>query len=243
MKKICAILLAATMLLLCLAGCGNQTVHYTDKENFEMKLYPENGSEVASGMNAIQIVMNTPNVESGHGEIQIYRASDDKCISSYDVRLDEDDIFFNSGKNPAFAQIIVFLSEGEAFESGESYYVMLDDEAFYIDDIKGFNGGIKKGDWSFTVADYGYDGNISEMPTTYLIGNEIEIPVKLAGKAAQAVLLFDNVSVVSADLRELEQDGTFKLKALNAGTATLSVMFLDENGMYIETLAFNITVK
>ena len=242
MKKIVAVLLAA-LLILCFAGCANQTKHYTDKENFEIKFYPENGSEVASGMNAIQIVMNTPNVESGHGEVNVYRESDDKCLASYDVRLNEDDIFFNSGKNPPYAQIIIFLDEGESFESGESYYVTLDEEAFYIDDIKGFNGKVGKGDWKFKVADYGYDGNISEMPVTYLAGDEISIPVKLAGKATRAVLLYDNVSTVSADLRELSESGTFTLKALNAGTATLSVMFLDENGMYIETLAFNVTVK
>ena len=58
-----------------------------------------------------------------------------------------------------------------------------------------------------------------------------------------SILLFDNVSVVSAEQRALSENGTFKLATVGEGTATISVMFLDEDGMHVETLGFTVTVK
>lgn len=246
MKKISALLLALVMILLCLSGCAaNKKTTYTDKDNFEMKLYPnsENGEKFASGINAVQVILNTPNVEAGAGEIAIYRASDDELMVKYDMRLDGKKIFINTSKNPAFSQIIVNLPEDKCFESGESYYVTVDEDFIYVDDIKASTKAVKKGEWQFTIADYGYDGNIAEMPITYLVGSKISVPIKLGDNAARAVLLYDNVSVVKSDLREISENGTFELDTLSAGTATISVMFLDENGMYIETLGFTVTVK
>lgn len=246
MKKITALILALTFLILCFSGCArSQKVYYTDKENFEMVLYPNSaeGKVFAAGLNAVQIVMNTPNVEPGNGEVCIYDAEDDRLMARYDVRMDDDKMFINTGKSPAYAQLIIFLPEGEYFQSGKTYYVTMDEECFYIDDIKGYNGTVKKGDWQFTIADYGYDGNISEMPITYLVGDVISVPVKIAGNAASAVLMYDNVSVVNSDLRELRENGTFEISAIAEGTTSISVMFLDEDGKYIETLAFNVTVK
>lgn len=246
MKKIAAALLALVMVLLCFSGCANnQKTRYTDKENFEMKLYPnsENGEKFAAGLNAVQVVLNTPNVEAGVGEIAIYKASNDELMVKYDMRLDNKKIFINTSKNPAYAQIIVFLPEDQCFESGETYYVTMDDDFIYVDDIKDSTKGVAKGEWEFTIADYGYDGNISEMPTTYLAGDTIEIPIKLGDNAAHAVLLFDNVSVLNANRRELNASGTFTLDTLSTGTSTVSVMFLDKDGMFIETLGFSVTVK
>jgi hypothetical protein len=157
--------------------------------------------------------------------------------------MDGDFIYLNTGVNPAYAQVIIMLPEGECFEAGESYYVTMDEKFFYVDDINGFLGEFKKGNWEFTVGGYGYDGNITEMPITYLVGDTIEIPVAIGDEAAQAILLFDNVSVVSAEQRALSENGTFKLDTVGEGTATISVMFLDENGMHVETLGFTVTVK
>lgn len=246
MKKIAAVMLALVMVLLCFSGCANnKKTYYTDKEHFEMKLYPnsENGEKFAAGLNAVQIVLNTPNVEAGTGEIAIYKASNDELMVKYDMRIDSKKIFINTSKDPAYAQIIVFLPEDQYFESGETYYVTMDEKFIYVDDIKASTEGVGKGEWEFTIADYGYDGNISEMPTTYLAGDPIEIPIKLGDNAAHAVLLYDNVSVLSADLRELNQSGKFTLETLSAGTSTVSVMFLDADGMYLETLGFTVTVK
>ena len=138
MKKIAAALLALVMVLLCFSGCANnQKTRYTDKENFEMKLYPnsENGEKFAAGLNAVQVVLNTPNVEAGVGEIAIYKASNDELMVKYDMRLDNKKIFINTSKNPAYAQIIVFLPEDQCFESGETYYVTMDDDFIYVDDF------------------------------------------------------------------------------------------------------------
>ena len=85
--------------------------------------------------------------------------------------------------------------------------------------------------------------SISEMPITYLVGDTIEIPVAIGDEAATAVLLYDNVSVVSAEQRAKTQNGTFELEAIGEGTTTISVMFLDKDGMHIETLGFTVTVK
>lgn len=246
MKKIIAVILALVLMLVCLSGClRNQKTYYTDKENFEMVFYPDSsdGKVFASGLNAIQLVMNTPNVEAGTGELCIYDAADDRLMARYDLRMDDDKIFLNTSTDPAFSQIVVFLPEGEYFESGKSYYVTMDEKCFYIDDIKGFNGVVEKGDWEFTIADYGYDGNISEMPVVYLVGDVISVPVKLDDSVASAVLMYDNVSVVNSDLRELRESGTFEIETLAEGTTAISVMFLDEDGRYVETLAFNVTIK
>ena len=243
MRKIAAVMLALIMVLLCFSGCANnKKTTYTDKENFEMKLYPS-GGKVASGLTAVQIVLNTPNVEAGTGEIAIYKSSNDELLAKYDMRIDNKNIYINTSKDPAYAQIIVPLPTDKYFESGESYYVTMDDKFIYVDDIKDSTVGVAKGEWEFTVADYGYDGNIFEMANTYLVGDTINLPIKLGDNAAHAILLYDNVSVVGADLRELDENGTFTLKTLSEGTSVISVMFLDKDGMYIETLGFTVTVK
>lgn len=246
MKKIIAVILGLMLVMLSVSGCAMSGVtHYVDEETFEVKFYPmsDEGQTFASGLTALQIVMNTPNVEMGTGELAVYRASDNKEILRYDARMDTDYIYINSGTNPAYAQLIVMLPEGECFEMGETYYVTMDEKFFYVDDIHGFVGDIHEGDWEFTVGNYGYDGNISEMPVIYLVGDVIEIPVALADEADMAILMYDNVSVVSTDLRALDESGTFTLDAIQAGTATISVMFLKEDGTHLETLGFTVTVK
>lgn len=243
MKKFAAAALALVMVLLCFSGCANnKKTFYTDKDNFEMKLYP-NGEKVASGLTAVQIIVNTPNVEAGAGEIAIYKASDDELMVKYDMRLDGKKIYINTSNDPAYSQIIVPLPTDKCFESGESYYVTMDEKFIYVDDIKGSTKKVEKGEWEFTVANYGYDGNIAEMPITYLVGSTVSVPVKLGDNAVHAVLLYDNVSVLNSDLRELSESGTFEIETLSAGTSTISIMFLDENGMYVDTLGFTITVK
>lgn len=244
MKKFLALFLATTLLLLCFTGCSNRKTYYTDKENFELKLYPNNtDGQVASGVNSIQMIMNTPNVESGSGEIAVFEKDTDKEILRYDIRLDNDSIYFNSSTSPAYSQVIIILPKDKSFEQGKTYYVTVDEKFLYIDDIKGFNGEIKKGDWEFTIADYGIDGNINDIPNVYLVGDKIELPVKVTGKAASAILSYDNVSVLKSDLRELRENGTFCIDTLSAGTSSIEVMFLDEEGKYIETFGFNVTVK
>ena len=245
MKKMLALVLGLMLILLCVTGCARPDPTYVTPEEFKVEFYPMNkdGKTFASGLTAIQIVMNTPNVEMGTGEIVVTRVSDGKEIIRYDARMDTDYIFINKGTNPAYAQLIVMLPKGEAFEMGETYSVTMDEKVFYVDDIKGFVGDIAEGEWEFTIGNFGYDGNISEMPAVYLVGDTIEIPVAVGDEAAQAVLLYDNVSVVSAEQRALSENGTFKLEAVGEGVSTISVMFLDENGMHVETLGFTVTVK
>ena len=245
MKKLLAVILGLMLIMLSVTGCARPDPHYVTEEDFEVKFYPvsDEGQTFASGLTALQIVMNTPNVELGTGEIAVTRVSDGKEIFRYDARMDGDHIFLNSSTNPAYAQLIIMLPEGEVFEMGETYSVEMDEKFFYVDDVKGFVGDFQEGDWEFTIGNYGYDGNITELPRTYLVGDTIEIPVVLGDEAVIAVLLYDNVSVVSADQRARVQDGTFEIEAIGEGTSTVSVMFLDEEGMHIETLGFTITVK
>ncbi len=245
MKKMLAVILGLMLIMLSVTGCARPDPKYVTPEEFEVQFYPvsDEGQTFASGLTALQVVMNTPNVEMGAGEIIVTRVSDGKEILRYDARMDGDHIFLNSGINPPYAQLIIMLPEGEAFEMGETYSVTMDEKFFYVDDINGFVGDILEGEWEFTIGSYGYDGNISEMPITYLVGDKIEIPVALGDEAAMAVLLYDNVSVVSAEQRATTQSGTFELDAIGEGKATVSIMFLDEAGMHIETLGFTITVK
>ncbi|MBE6882927.1 MAG: hypothetical protein IJE83_04065 [Oscillospiraceae bacterium] len=245
MKKMLAVILGLMLIMLSVTGCARPDPTYVTAEDFDVEFYPmsEDGKVFAAGLTAIQIVMNTPNVEMGTGELQIFKSSNDERIARYDARMDTDYIFLNSGTNPAYAQLIIFLPEGQYFEAGESYYVTVDEKFFYVDDIKDFIGGIEKGEWEFTIGNYGYNGDINELPITYLVGDEIEIPVSVADEAALAILNYDNVSVVSAEKRALTENGTFTLECVQAGTATISIMFLDEDGMHIETLGFTVTVK
>ncbi len=245
MKKMLAVMLGLMIILLSVTGCARPDPTYVTEEDFDVEFYPMSteGQTFASGLTAIQIVMNTPNVEMGTGELQIFKSSNDERIARYDARMDTDYIYMNSNTNPAYAQLIIFLPDGQVFEAGESYYVTVDEKFFYVDDVKDFVGGIEKGEWEFTIGNYGYDGKITEMPTTYLVGDTIEIPVAIADEAAMAVLMYDNVAVVEAEQRALLENGTFILKAVQAGNTAISVMFLDEEGMHIETLAFTVTVK
>lgn len=245
MKKIVAVILGLMLIMFSVTGCARPNPTYVTEEDFDVEFYPvsEDGKVFASGLTALQIVMNTPNVEMGTGEIAVTRNSDGKEIFRYDARMDTDYIFLNSGTNPAYAQLIIMLPQDECFEMGETYTVTMDEKFFYVDDIKGFVGDIHEGEWQFTIGNYGYDGNITEMPSTYLVGDTIEIPVAVADEADIAVLLYDNVSVVSAEQRARVENGTFTLDAIGEGTTTISIMFLDEDGMHIETLGFTITVK
>lgn len=251
MKKIIAVILGLMLIMLSMTGCAQPSVtHYVDSDTFEVQFYPvsTDGKTFASGLTALQIVMNTPNVEMGTGEIVLTRNSDGKEIFRYDARMDTDFIYLNSGTNPAYAQVIVMLPEGEYLEAGESYTVTMDEKFLYVDDIHkgdsdGFVGRFADCDWEFTIGNFGYDGNITEMPVTYLVGDVIEIPVAVADEAAIAVLLYDNVSVVSAEVRALTENGVFTLDAVQAGTTTISVMFLKEDGTHLETLGFTVTVK
>ena len=220
MKKMLAVMLGLILIMLSVTGCARPDPHYVTAEDFDIEFYPvsDEGQTFASGLTALQIVMNTPNVELGTGEIAVTRVSDGKEIFRYDARMDGDHIFLNSSTN-------------------------MDEKFFYVDDVKGFVGDYLDTEWEFTIGNYGYDGNISEMPITYLVGDIIEIPVAIGDEAAQAILLYDNVSVVSAEHRALSENGVFKLDTVGEGTATISVMFLDENGMHVETLGFTVTVK
>lgn len=245
MKKFAAVILGLILIMLSVTGCARPDPMYVTPEEFDVEFYPmsTDGKTFASGLTALQIVMNTPNVEMGTGEVAVTRVSDGKEIFRYDARMDTDHIYLNSGTNPAYAQLIIMLPEGECFEKGETYSVTMDEKFFYVDDIKGFVGDIQEGEWEFTIGNYGYDGNISEMPITYLVGDIIEIPVAIADEAVMAVLLYDNVSAVSAEQRVLVNSGTFALEAINEGTTTVSIMFVDEEGCAIETLGFTITIK
>ncbi len=245
MKRIVAVVLGLMFIMLSVTGCARPDPTYVTEEDFEVQFYPmsEDGKTFACGLTALQVVINTPNVEMGTGEIAVTKVSDGTEVFRYDARMDTDYIFINSGKNPAYAQLIIMLPKGECFEMGETYSVTMDEKFFYVDDIKGFVGDIHEGEWEFTIGNYGYDGNISEMPSTYLVGDTIEIPVAVADEAAMAVLLYDNVSVVTAEKRAFTESGVFELEAVGEGSATVSVMFLDENGMHIETLGFTLTVK
>lgn len=245
MKKILALILAMLMIVVLFAGCNNKKTYYTDKEHFALTLYPNSadGKVFANGINSIQIVMNTPNVVSGTGEIALYEKDTDREIFRYDVRMDAKLFLINQTKSPAVTQIIILLPEGEAFESGKTYYVTMDPDCFYIDDIKGNTGEVKKGEWEFTIADYGIDGRINDIPVIYLKDSVITVPVKLSGDAVSAVLLYDNLSVVSSDVRELRQTGKFELDAIGEGSSVISIMFLDKDGKLLETLGFTVTVK
>ena len=245
MKKLLAVILGLILIMLSVTGCARPDPHYVTEEDFEVEFYPisNEGQTFASGLTALQIVMNTPNVELGTGEIAVTRVSDGKEIFRYDARMDGDHIFLNSSTKPAYAQLIIMLPEGEVFEMGKTYSVNMDEKFFYVDDIKGFVGDYLDAEWEFTIGNYGYDGNITELPTTYLVGDTIEIPVALGDEVSSAVLLYDNVSVVSAEQRAMFENGTFKIEAIGAGNCTVSVMFLDEAGMHVETLGFTITVK
>lgn len=245
MKKFIAVILGLILVMLSVTGCAKPDPTYVTEEDFVVEFYPmsEDGKTFAAGLSALQIVMNTPNVEMGTGEITVTKVSTGEQVLKYDARMDTDMIYLNSGTNPAYAQLIVMLPEGQYFEMGETYSVTMDEKFFYVDDIKGFVGDIKEGDWEFTIGNYGYDGNISEMPATYLVGDTIEIPVAIADEATIAVLLYDDVTVVSAEQRARVQDGTFVLDAIGEGTTTISVMFLDKDGMHVETLGFTVTVK
>ena len=159
MKKMLAVMLGLILIMLCTTGCarGNQVTHYVDESTFEVELYPNSveGQVFASGLTAVQIVLNTPNVELGTGELQIFKASNDERIARFDARMDAKQVFMNSGNNPAYAQIVLFLPDGQVFEAGESYYVTMDEKFLYVDDIKGFLGATEKGEWEFTIGNYG----------------------------------------------------------------------------------------
>ena len=97
MKKLLAVILGL-IIMLSVTGCARPDPHYVTEEDFEVEFYPisNEGQTFASGLTALQIVMNTPNVELGTGEIAVTRVSDGKEIFRYDARMDGDQIFLNT---------------------------------------------------------------------------------------------------------------------------------------------------
>ena len=119
----------------------------------------------------------------------------------------------------------------------------MDEKVLYADDIKGYAGAVNKGDWVINVAEYGLDCVISDMPATYLVGDEVEIPVALGGEATQAVLTIYDETLFGADYRAVNETGVLKAKCKKEGVGQLAVMYLDKDCKWLDSTAFTFTVK
>ncbi len=244
MKKRLALAMALVLMLALFSGC-TQTKHYIQPEDFEIYFYPKSADDsvkFAAGTNSLQIIMNTPTAEGGAGKISIYRLSDDSLFAQYDVRTDKN-IYLQTNTAAASSTIVVLLTDNLVFEPGESYYVTMDEQTFYVDDLKDFAGEVKKGDWVFHMADFGIDGNINDLPDTYLVGDTIEIPVLVAAPAAQAVLTIYDETMFGAETRSIQEPGKLSVSAKKAGTGQIGVMYLDADGKWLDSTLFTFTVK
>ena len=244
MKKALSILFAAVFLLTAMSGCA-RAQNYIEPEEFEIYYYPKSTDEnvkFAAGTNSMQIIMNTPTAEAGVGNISIYKLSDDSLVAQYDVRIN-DNIYLKTDKTAQTSTIVILLDDRLMFEAGESYYVTVDEKTFYVDDLSGYSGAVEKGDWVIHVADYGLGCNIHDIPSTYLVGDTIEIPVEVAGEAAQAVLTIYNENLFGAEYRSVSESGTLKLEAKAEGSGQVGVMYLDKDGKWLDSTLFTFTVK
>lgn len=244
-KKALLLVLAALLMLTLLVGC-TQTKHYIKPEEFEIFYYPKSTDDsvkFAAGANSLQIIMNTPTAEGGAGNIEIHRLSDDSIFASYDIRT-ADNIYLkrNTGTNPNSTMVII-LEDNLVFEAGESYYVTVGGETVYVDDLKGYAPAVEKGDWVFHIAQYGIDCNINDLPSTYLVGDVIEIPVKVEGEAAQAVLTIYDETIFGASYRSISETGVLKVDAKKEGAGMVAVMYLDKDGKWLDSTLFSFEVK
>ena len=66
MKKLLAVILGLILIMLSVTGCARPDPHYVTEEDFEVEFYPvsDEGQTFASGLTALQIVMNTPNARA-----------------------------------------------------------------------------------------------------------------------------------------------------------------------------------
>jgi len=244
MKRAVAAVLAVMTLLTLLSGCA-QTKHYIKPEEFQIYYYPQSKDDTtqfAAGTNSLQIIMNTPTVEAGTGKISIYKMSDDSLFAQYDIRTDKN-IYVKTDNTAVSSTIVVLLTDNKVFEPGESYYVTIDEKTFYVNDLGGFSGAVNKGDWVIHIANFGIDGNINDLPDTYLVGDTIELPILVNDPAAQAVLTIADETYFGAETRSLSSTGKFEVTAKKAGTSQVSIMYLDKDGKWLDSTLFTFTVK
>lgn len=242
-KKLIVTVVSAVLIAMLGSGCAAMTKKsYTSPEDFEAFYHPKSGDasvKFAAGSNSIQIVTNSPTTEPVLGHITIYN-EDDTVFQDYDIRTTEDIYYQNDTQN--LRSYLICLTS-RSFEAGHSYYVTMGGEVLYVDDIKGYVGEVKKGDWVFHIANYGIEGNISDIPVTYLVGDKISIPVMIADECANAFLVIDDETVAKTETRRLDGSGSFEIDTLKAGAFQATVEFLDQDGKYLDGISVNFTVK
>jgi len=242
-KKLFFTLISAILIVVLSSGCAAMAKkQYVTPEEFEVYFYPKSENEsmkFAAGSNSIQIITNSPTTETVLGNITIYN-EDGTVFQDYDIRTTED-VYFQNDTDNLCSYLICLTSE--SFQAGRSYYVTMGDEVLYVDDIQGYVPEVKKGDWVFHIANYGIEGNINDILTTYLAGDTISIPVAIADECVDAFLVISDETVASAEVRRLDADGSFELEALKAGTFQATITFLDQAGEYLDGISMNFTVK
>ena len=242
-KKLLFTLVSVVLIAVLGSGCAAMAKKtYTTPEEFEVFFHPKSedaSTTVAAGSNSIQIITNSPTTETVLGHITIYN-EDDTVFQDYDIRTTED-VYYKNDTDNVRSYLICLTSQ--SFEAGHSYYVTMGGEVLYVDDIKGYVGEIKKGDWVFHVANYGIEGNISDIPIAYLVGDKISIPVTIADECANAFLVISDETVAGAEIRRLDGNGSFEIEALKAGTFQATIEFLDQEGQYLDAISMSFTVK
>lgn len=242
-KKLFFTLISAILIVALGSGCSAMSKkQYVTPEDFEVYYYPkseDDSMKFAAGSNSIQIITNSPTTETVLGNVTIYN-EDDTVFQDYDIRTTED-VYYQNDTTNLRSYLICLTSQ--SFQAGHSYYVTMGDEVLYVDDIQGYVGEIKKGDWVFHIANYGIEGNINDIPSTYLVGDKISIPVMIADECDNAFLVISDETVASAEIRRLDADGNFEMEALKAGTFQATVEFLDRDGTYLDGINISFTVK
>ncbi len=222
------------------------TVNLSDNSVGNFVSFPSSveGLEALQGSDVVTFYFEKPDVTAGDGLIGLYDAQSDALVSSVSVKdstlasfsmMDENGKTLSGWESGTMADITF---PDFSFESGKSYYILMDEGAFCRGEIKS-KALTDKEALTILVKDYGFNGLISSMAK---VGDTIDIPYVLGDSATSIELREYDLKLLSSSLSVGDsRKDHLTLSCLSPGEASFRVFFLNGDNV-LDTTTFNVTI-
>ena len=223
-----------------------QEVSSSEASVGSMTYFPFGSDKMAAlmGTSVFTLYFKSNDLLYGSGFITVYDSGTNQVFEKIDVSdsskcqiKDIDDAgktltSWDSGK-------MVKLYFDTAFSATRSYYILMDEGCFT-------NGSVSSAAIldptaiTFSVKAYGIGAN--DIQTAYAVSNSVTIPVVIGGDCASAAVKEYDGSFVTLSTTSLSENGNFTVTFLKAGEPSISVKFLDSNGVELDSVSFSFAV-
>ena len=207
-----------------------------------MTYFPFGNGQMAAlmGTSVFTLYFKSNDILYGSGSITVYDAGTNQVFEKIDVsdssRCKISDIdsagktltSWESGK-------MVKLYFDTAFSAGRSYYILMDDGCF-TNGVVGSAAVLDPTAITFSVKAYGI--GTGDIQTAYAVQNSVNIPVVIGGDCASAVVKDYDGSFITLSTTSLSTNGNFTVSFLKSGTPSVTIKFLDSNGVELDSVSF-----